>query len=311
MRLLACFILPGVLVTSWAAEVPIQVDVCTVLEAPLRFNGVLIAARGIAHFTDGLTLQAETCLKRIVLDRVVFRNEIAIEKSTDQHASFTTDEASLGNLEVANAQFNPATQYVSATFVGIFETREPLGDLVAEHGQTNGYGYMGRAPGRLVLREVKDISVTTKPPSPQVLSVCELLATPLAFNGKLVSVKGAIRTFQGLWLYDDQCPSKITVQGRSFDSLIAITYPNSILRIHDVPFDTDDDSMALMSKAFGPSALRPRVFATFIGVFETRDDLKLVSRNGRSLGFGDQGEAPAQLLLKECREVNTIYVPLR
>jgi hypothetical protein len=312
MKLLVGIIFAATLTTPCPAQVPTQVDVCTVLQEPLSFRGALIAVRGIARSVKGLAVGSDMCLKRIVLDRVTFRNEIAIEQSAANHVPFRTDKTSLAELNAALAKLNPATQSLSATFVGVFETRAPLTDLSAGHGLTNGYGYMERAPGRLLLREVRDISIADKPASPRVLSVCELLATPLSFNGKLVAVKGSVMAYQGWWLYDDHCPSNITVQGRSFDNLIAITSPTDLVRVHDVSFDTDDDSVALITKALGNSATgQPRIIATFVGMFETRQDLSLVSQNGAFRGFGHLGAAPGQLLLKECRGVTPEYVPLR
>jgi len=306
MRLIVCFIFAGMLAKPCAAQAVSPLDVCTILEGPLRLSGTLIAVRGIARSANGLTVGSDTCPTRIVLDKVAFRNEIAIEEATGGDVPFIADKTSFADLSAALAKLNPASQYVSATFVGVFETREPLRDLVAGHGLTNGYGYMGRSPGQLILREVRDILVAAKPPAPQIHSVCELLADPLSFDGKLVAVKGSLRAYQGWWLYDDQCQSKFTVQGHSFENLITVTSPTDLVRVHDVPFDTDDDSVALVAKAFGGNtSTQPRVLATFVGVFETREELNLVSRNGASRGFGHLGAAPAQLLLRECREVTT------
>jgi hypothetical protein len=252
------------------------------------------------------------CRKRLVVNKVTFPNAIAVEESTDSPSPFLRDQSSLVNLKTALANLDPTQQYLSATFVGLFETRNSLEDLVAGHGLTNGYGLSGQEPGRLIPREIKEISVEPKPPAPSVLSICALLMDPLTFNGKLVAVKGILRTYQGWWLYDDQCPSHITVEGLQFENTIAVIRPTDPARIHDVQFDTDEDSLAGVRKAFGEdSTIHPRVSATIVGVLETRAGLKLVSPVGSPWGFGHLGAAPAQLLLKECREVTAEYLPLR
>jgi len=309
MRLLLALVFASVATVLCRAQVPTETDVCSVLSQPLQFNGTMIAVRGIAHSAnDGLVVGSDACLKRLILDKVTFRNEIAVEESTGNHVPFSTDKTSLAKLNSILAASE--TQYVSGTFVGLFETRVPLGGLVLGHGLIEGYGNTGRLPGRLILQEVRNISVEAKPPAPQIHTVCELLADPLTFNGKLIAVRGAIRG--GGWMFDDQCLTHITVRGHSFQNLIAVRNPTDLTRIHDVAFDRDDQSLALITKAFGESNDgHPRVVATLVGVFETRDQLNLVAENGVSVGFGHLGAAPAQLLVKECIQVTTEYVPLR
>jgi hypothetical protein len=145
-----------------------------------------------------------------------------------------------------------------------------------------------------------------------VLSVCALLKNSLAMNGKLVTVTGSLRAYQGWWLYDDQCSSHISVEGHTFENIIAVARPVDPVRINDVPFDTDEDSLVAVTNAFGKdSSIHPRVSVTFVGLFETRADFKLINPVGSPQGFGHLGAAPVQLLLKECRGVSVEYTPFR
>lgn len=294
------------------AQEPMQVDVCKLLELPTQFNKALVAVRAIVRSVDGPKLVGDVCPNRIVVDTVTFPNAIAIDESIASPIPFEVSHASVQKLTVALDKLNPSSQYLTATLVGIFETRDSLAGLVLGHGLTTGYGPLGRAPARLILREATDISVALKPPAPAALSVCALLKNPLAMNGKLVAVTGTLRAYQGWWLYEDQCSSRISVEGHTFENVIAVARPTDPVRIHDVPFDTDEDSLVSVTNAFGKDGtIHPRVSVTFVGLFETRADLKLISPVGSSRGFGHLGAAPAQLLLKECREVNVEYTPFR
>lgn len=312
MKLPAAIAFVALQAVRCTAQAPIQVDVCTLLEQPTRFNKTWVAVRGVVRSEDGPKLVSDVCPKRIVVDSVAFANAIAIDQSISSPIPFEMSHASLQKLRMALDNLNPTEQYLTATLVGIFDTRDSLAGLVLSHGLTTGYGPMGRAPARLILRETTDISIALKPSPPAILSVCALLKDPLAMNGKLVAVAGTLRAYQGWWLYDDQCPSHLSIDGHEFDNLIAVSRPTDLVRVHDVKFDTDEDSLLGVTKAFGhDEKIHPRISVVFVGLFETRPGLNLVSAVGSSQGFGHLGAAPAQLLLKECRGVTAENGPLR
>jgi hypothetical protein len=310
MRYLIFFFAVGLLRVHCGAQAPAKTDICKVFEDPLQFKGTLIEVRGVVHNRDAPTVGSDTCPKRLVVGKFTLRNEILLEPTGKALSS--QGKASFAELTSEFEKFDPASQEIFATFAGVFETRESLSDLVKDHGEIFGFGPLSRAPGQLLLREVRDISVMAKPDAPPTHSVCDLLENPLNFNGKLVAVKGLIQGGDGFWIYDDQCPPRIRVQGRTYENIIAIANPTMPLRLHDAEFDTDDDSVALIGRAFGQDkTMRPQVSATLVGLFETRPGLNLTAPNGSSLGFGHLGRAPAELLLKECRGATVTYVPMR
>jgi hypothetical protein len=142
------------------------VDVCKLLELPAQFNKALVAVRAIVRSADGPKLVGDVCPKRIVVDTVTFPNVIAIDESIASPIPFEASHAALQKLTVALDKLNPSAQYLTATLVGIFETRDSIAGLVLGHGLTTGYGPLGRAPARLILREATDISVSLKPAAP-------------------------------------------------------------------------------------------------------------------------------------------------
>ncbi len=310
MRYLILFLAAGLLPPRCQAQRAAKTDICKVFEDPIRFKGTLIEVRGVVRNRDEPTVGNDLCPKRLVVNKITLRNEILLEPFGKPSIS-GADKETFNELRADLQNLDPAAQQVFATFVGVLETRDSLSDLVRAHGEIFGYGHLSRAPAQLVLREVRDVSVTGKPAPPMTHSVCELLENPLTFNGTLIAVKGFIQR-NGLWIYDDQCPTRITVQGHTFENIIAINDATTPLRLHDVPFDTDDDSVALIGKTFGQdTTMRADVSATLVGLFETRPGLNLIAPNGSSWGFGHLGRAPAELLLKECRAATAIYVPRR
>lgn len=310
MRYLTFFFAAGLLLTRCYAQGPAKTDICQVVADPFRFKGTLIEVRGVVRNRDEPTVGSDLCPKRLVVDKITFRNEILLEPLGKPSLSGSGKEA-FAEMRADLQHIAPASQHVFATFVGVLETRDSFSDLVRAHGEIFGYGHLSRAPAQLVLSDVRDISVVAKPDPPPTHSVCELLESPLSFNGTVVAVKGFIEG-NGFWTYDDQCPTHIEVQGHRFENIIAVSDAATPIRLHDVEFDTDDDSVALIGKAFGQgTTMRPYVSATLVGLFETRPGLNLIAPNGSSWGFGQLGRAPAELLLKECREATAIYIPRR
>lgn len=143
--------------------------------------------------------------------------------------------------------------------------------------------------------------------------MCELLANPQAYDGLMIEVSGMISTGGGLWLSDGKCRSHITVGDYVFADIVALTDPQDRqFRLHPATFEWNKQDQDNLREALGQlrSALRPddrlnvhgrvvEIQGTVVGLFETRRPIqRLVSRLGSPSGFGDQGIAPAQLLVK-------------
>jgi hypothetical protein len=146
-----------------------------------------------------------------------------------------------------------------------------------------------------------------------LVSVCQVLAAPQAFNGKVVRLRGAVmETDEGSFLSGERlCPNVYKADGHRWLSLVARVDPGNPQRLHDPHFAYDARSEA------GPSAryvlLRKThpdrcILWTEAGLFETRTDWstsRITYPDGSSkyAGFGNDGIAPAQLLLKSVVDV--------
>lgn len=138
------------------------------------------------------------------------------------------------------------------------------------------------------------------------LSVCQVLSSPLAFNGKLIRLTGlVVETDEGAFVSgENDCPRIVRTGNHVWPTLIAITSPSSSARLHNPAFGYDKDSERVpfakyreLKKHFSDKCL----VWTFSGMFETREDWANAQAhypNGSSkyLGFGNQNLAPGQLL---------------
>jgi hypothetical protein len=154
--------------------------------------------------------------------------------------------------------------------------------------------------------------------APPRVTVCEILAAPLRYDGHLVSVSGRFAgTDEGSWVYSDDCPGVLVTDEHVWRSEIALVNPNvqPPLRLHPVDFNFDHESERRAKAKY--QNLRKHVperciLVSITGLFETRrnwSDAKRNYPNGtwRFAGFGHLGEAPGQLLVKSQDEV--VVVP--
>ena len=167
-----------------------------------------------------------------------------------------------------------------------------------------GIALMATANGQVVADDV---------PSWPLVSVCQVLAAPQTFDGKLIRLRGAVtETDEGSFLSGERlCPNIYKINGHRWPSLVARVDPEDPRHLHDPHFAYDAKSEA------GPSAkyalLRKThpdrcVLWTEAGLFETRADWsrsRITYPDGSSkyVGFGNDGIAPAQLLLKSVVDV--------
>lgn len=146
------------------------------------------------------------------------------------------------------------------------------------------------------------------------VTVCEVLADPLKYNGKMILLEGEINgTDEGGWLTASDCQTPFATGGH--------IWPNSVFlqgnltdkhNLHKVDFAYDDAFKArALSKAKTLEKKYPgkKLHWTYEGLLETRTDWEsFVARypNGKSryLGFGHLSEAPAQLIVKAIHDVS-------
>jgi hypothetical protein len=160
----------------------------------------------------------------------------------------------------------------------------------------------------------------------QSVDICTLFRDPARWNGVMIRVQGAIVSGAGEggpWLSGEQCSGQIEVKGEKFPNIIELADPRNNVGLHAVNFQRDeaarDKFILLLEKIYGK---REHLRATVIGLFETRtplDDL-IHERPHYFNGFGDQGGAPAQILVKTMIDMAvehsdqhyvTHWVPLR
>ena len=153
------------------------------------------------------------------------------------------------------------------------------------------------------------------------VTVCDLLRSTSRYNGEMVQVNGTISTGGGLWLSERPCDQPLIVGGHVFPDWIALADPdNRDLSLHRITFRWPEADRSELMRFLVPVGgwPDPRVMArnphgsirklrgTVIGLFETRSPLsRLINRFGGPSGFGDQGEAPAQIIVKRTINLRT------
>src|SRR4051812_11623377 len=126
--------------------------------------------------------------------------------------------------------------------------------------------------GVAVAQSEQDIPVET-------LTVCQLLAHPLVYDGRLVRVRARVDgTDEGEWLVGDECPEVfVTDEHQIWPSMIFLATPTSTIlgrtRIHTTDFEFDTASRRrLVPKYHQLRAHLPEncISWTYTGLFETR-----------------------------------------
>jgi hypothetical protein len=153
-------------------------------------------------------------------------------------------------------------------------------------------------------------------PTGHLFGVCEVLASPLRFDGSVIRVRGKVgSTDEGEWLVGDECRGIFVTGAVEWPSEIALVMPTipPSLRLHSPDFTYDwakgkriDAKRSRLLRSGGsPDCL----MFTLTGLFETRREWvkhKYPDGTSKFIGFGHQNEAPAQLLLKSSDDVELI-----
>jgi hypothetical protein len=152
---------------------------------------------------------------------------------------------------------------------------------------------------------------------PSRVGVCDLFADSARWNGRMVEVRGVVETWSGYWLAGRDCDTKVRVGSVNFDNLIAPTDPALAdrLALHKIAFTWDPASRNSLSEAaYYSTYLGQRLRATVVGLFETRTPKEaLVNPRfpDQYFGFGDQGVAPAQIVVKDVKDIVREPAPLK
>ena len=148
-----------------------------------------------------------------------------------------------------------------------------------------------------------------------VLTVCEILARPLQYDGQLIHIRDVVRgTDEGAWFAGEQCPGVFVTEGIVWPSLISLEVPGHTMpQLHSVDFNYDlasQDRLIPKYKQLKRYLSEDCIAWTYTGVFETRKDwsgpeAKTIDQ-GRLRGFGHLNGAPGQLLLKSADDVSAL-----
>ncbi len=145
--------------------------------------------------------------------------------------------------------------------------------------------------------------------APPPLGVCDLLKNPFRYDGQLVQVRARMTgTGEGVWLNGTECPGVFVTDDHVWDSLISVAYPGNY-GVHSVDFDLDEQSRRRINLKYARlrHPIHPECLEwTLTGLFETRRSWTY-GVNGTPIGFGHQGQAPAQLIVKS--EDNVAAIP--
>lgn len=140
------------------------------------------------------------------------------------------------------------------------------------------------------------------------VAVCDVLRDPVRWNGKLIEVTGPIMTVQDYWVMGLGCEGAVKVKGVTFPSGFVLQHPfNKRLYSHAVDFDWDrqsKDELDFLAKE--AMRTKQRVFATVVGIFETRDPIDgLINTNApfKYQGFGHEGGAAGQIIVKTVKKM--------
>jgi len=187
-------------------------------------------------------------------------------------------------------------------------------------------------PIQMVCSHYSYMAPLSEPGGLTPITVCELLANRSAYNGKAVALLGKFLNshFDGTWLSEDNCDSKITTAGYTWPNQVFIggsesdpTPPNGLLVLDPDALSKKLDLVrrtttlrmveeTLYRKGGGVThELVQENWAVIFGRIETRQDLRPPRRAGGGLdqdwgnGYGQMSASPAQIIGSS---ENTFYI---
>ncbi len=151
-------------------------------------------------------------------------------------------------------------------------------------------------------------------PALEKVTVCDVLANPLKYNGKMILLEGDIvGTDEGGWLTASTCPAQFVTGEHVWPNSIFLQDPANKHNLHKVDFRYDyqaekkffTESDALEKR--NPDRKLRWVYERSVRDKERTGSLLLATYpNGTAkyIGFGHLSEAPAQLIVKAIRGVS-------
>jgi hypothetical protein len=141
------------------------------------------------------------------------------------------------------------------------------------------------------------------------VSICDLLADPVAWNGKMIEVRAQVIDSNNFWIMGTECPTRIHAKGTVFIAGFVFGDPQSKnTNAHKVDFRWDLSNLDRLNAALARvKETKEQVLATLLGMFETRVPIEnLIDEKApyKFRGFGHMGSAPGQILIKSLKEVS-------
>jgi hypothetical protein len=150
---------------SSSAQSPSAVDICTLFEAPSNWNGKLVridATLKNGHGEGGPWLSGENCKASIFIKGERFPNVLELVDPKSIFAlhkvNYEWDEQSQEHYAAAVNRVDRKNEHIRLTVIGLFETREPLTDLILK-GRDNGFGHQNGIPGQILVKTVTNILI--------------------------------------------------------------------------------------------------------------------------------------------------------
>jgi hypothetical protein len=150
-------------------QIPV-LSVCEVIEHRDEYNGKMVGVRGTLKGTDeGMWLTAAAdCKYKLITKGFIWPNMVSLEypnngsKDPAEHTDFDVDWTAMNTVGIAIPKgFNPETDEIIKTYVGLFQTFADLESRFysgGEHPLTFGFGHLGAAPARILVKTVKDVT---------------------------------------------------------------------------------------------------------------------------------------------------------
>lgn len=159
----------------------------------------------------------------------------------------------------------------------------------------------------LVVRVMAQDKSQDSPPEQRTLSVCDVLSSPMKYNGQLVTIRGVSEgTEEGWWIGADKtCPNPLVTNSYAWPSIIWVQAVGGHEHNPKAGLQTDQKALSKVDRDLRLMRIDPktdRIWLSFTGVLETREftpkDVGKADGQWRASGYGHLGSAPAQLLLK-------------
>lgn len=144
---------------------------------------------------------------------------------------------------------------------------------------------------------------------PTQVGLCDLFTDIEHWNGRMIEVRGIVEAWSGYWLSGRDCETRIKIGNVKYDNLVALINPKGAEKfvLHKVPYVWNAASWDKFQEAiYYAGFYGERIRMTVIGLFETRTPIEALVNSrfpDQYFGFGDQGVAPAEILVKDVKDI--------